>query len=97
MTSISNAKKNPRQSSSRKPATTARRNWSPKRSEAQLERQTAQLLQYVKKHPGERMEQIQTALGFETGKLTLPMKRLVAEKVVRTRGDARGTRYTARA
>jgi|1185.fasta_scaffold689713_1 hypothetical protein len=79
------------------PFVATRRRSSPKRSETQIERETALLLKYVKRHPGERMEQIQDALGFATGKLTLPMRRLVAEKIVRTRGDARGTRYTARA
>lgn len=54
---------------------------------------TAQLLDYVKGHKGERIEQIAKGMGVSTRELNLPVKKLIAGKSIRTRGQKRATQY----
>jgi hypothetical protein len=54
---------------------------------------TAQLLDYVKAHKGERIEQIAKGMGVSTRELNLPVKKLIAGKSIRTRGQKRATQY----
>ncbi len=66
-----------------------------KRSPRQMEGQAEKLFDYVKTHPGERMEQICDGLGMKTNLLQPLAKRLLAEKRLKAKGKARGTTYTA--
>ena len=57
---------------------------------------TESLASFVKKTPGQRIEQIGKALGTPTKELTLPMKKLIAAKRISTKGQKRATTYFAR-
>jgi hypothetical protein len=47
----------------------------------------------IKAKPGQSVEQIGKALGMETKALTLPIRKLLDAKRVKTKGQRRGTRY----
>jgi predicted ArsR family transcriptional regulator len=64
-----------------------------RRSGGDVEAMSERLLDYVLKHPGERGEQIATALGTDTKTMRLPMKKLIADGKVSTRGERRGMAY----
>jgi hypothetical protein len=66
-----------------------------RRSPATMARQTGKILAYIKAHPGQRSEQISEATKISTGVLALPLKKLVADKKIKSSGVARGTTYTA--
>jgi hypothetical protein len=65
-----------------------------KRSPAELARTAERLLRHIKSNPNQRAEQIAEAVGMTTRALALPLRKLVAEKRLKTRGVARGTTYT---
>lgn len=67
-----------------------------KRTAADLEAFSDQLLAHVKTNPGARGEQIAAALGTEVGTMRLPMQKLIAAKKVKVKGRKRGTQYFAR-
>lgn len=67
-----------------------------KRTPEELEALVSSLLAYVKKHPGERIEQIGTGLGLGTKDLALPARKLIADKLLRTKGQKRATTYFAK-
>ncbi len=49
--------------------------------------------QFIAKNPGQRIEQIGKALGVPTKDLVLPVKKLVADKRIKTKGEKRATTY----
>ena len=51
------------------------------------------LLSVITENPGRRAEDISAALGTKTAEIAPPLRRLVADRVVRTEGARRGTRY----
>lgn len=53
------------------------------------------LFDFVQKHPGLRGEQIAAELGTDTHSMRPVMKRLIADRRVKTRGERRGMTYTA--
>jgi hypothetical protein len=65
-----------------------------KRSGEELEALTKSVLGYVKKNPGQRVEQIAAGLGTTTKELALPIIKL--GKALKTQGQRRGTKYSAR-
>lgn len=67
-----------------------------KRSPEELDALVKSLLAYVKKNPGERIEQIGAGLGLPTKELALPAKKLIGDKQLRTKGQKRATTYFAR-
>ncbi|MBK7644139.1 MAG: hypothetical protein IPJ19_14015 [Planctomycetes bacterium] len=67
-----------------------------KRSAADLEAFSDQLLAHVKANPGARGEQIAAALGTDVKTMRLPMQKLIAGKKVKVKGLKRGTMYFAK-
>lgn len=64
-----------------------------KRAPEALAELTESLLGAIKGAPGQRMEEIAKGLGISTGELTLPAKKLIAEKKIKTKGERRATKY----
>ena len=67
-----------------------------KRSPEQLKSLSTELYRHISKHPGQRIEQIAKDLGVTTKELALPTRKLLDEKKIRSRGQRRATRYSAR-
>jgi chromosome segregation and condensation protein ScpB len=66
-----------------------------KRTPQELEAITARVLDLIKHHPGERIETLAARGGLSTKEMNLPIKKLIAQKAIRTRGQKRATTYTA--
>ena len=67
-----------------------------KRPPQEIEKLTAKLGDYVKSNPGQRIEQIAKSMGTSTKELNLPVKKLIATKAIKTRGQKRATQYFPR-
>jgi hypothetical protein len=67
-----------------------------KRAPEQLAALVDKLYAAIKGKTGQRIEEIAGTLGVTTKELTLPAKKLIAEKRVSTKGQKRATRYFAR-
>jgi hypothetical protein len=67
-----------------------------KRSPAELEALTDRLLTYIEANPGHRTEQIGAALDLPTKELALPMRKLIREGHLKTKGQKRATTYYAK-
>jgi hypothetical protein len=65
-----------------------------KRSADEIEALEAKFLEYVGKHPGLRIEQINKELGTSTKDLMLPIRKLIAAKRLKTEGERRATKYS---
>lgn len=66
-----------------------------KRAPEHLEALQTKVLNFVKKSPGLRIEQINKELGTRTKELQLPIKKLLAAKAIRANGKRRSTKYFA--
>ncbi len=64
-----------------------------KRTPEEMEAAKQAVLECVKSNPGQSIEEIGRALGRATSELTLPVKKLIADKAVKTKGEKRATRY----
>lgn len=64
-----------------------------KRPPDELAKLTETLGEYVKAHPGLRIEPISRALGAPTKELNLPIKKLIAANKIRSEGHKRATEY----
>src|SRR5688572_3467369 len=64
-----------------------------KRTAAELDQMRGRLLAHVRSHPGQRADQIAEVLGTDVGTMRLPMRALIADKTVSTKGQRRGTTY----
>jgi hypothetical protein len=73
-----------------------RREKGQKRDPGEIERLTGRLLDYVKGNAGQRIEQIAAGMGTVTKELNLPVKKLIAQKSLKTKGQKRATQYFAR-
>lgn len=67
-----------------------------KRSPEALEQLAKKLLGYITKNPGQRIEQIGVGLQISTKELVLPVKKLIADGSVKTKGVKRATSYFAK-
>lgn len=67
-----------------------------KRSVADIDHLRDRFVAFVTKNPGLRIEQINAQLGTTTKDLALPVRKLIADGVVRTKGTRRSTAYFAK-
>jgi len=65
-----------------------------KRTAEDLERTSIALLKHIVANPGQRVEQISKAIGIPTKELALPIRKLIAEGILLTKGQRRATTYT---
>ena len=66
-----------------------------KRTPESLEKLAEQFVAFVGKHPGLRIEQINKQLGTTTKDLALPIRKLVADRRLKVKGQKRSTTYFA--
>jgi hypothetical protein len=66
-----------------------------KRTGAELDKMAEAFHAYVTKHPGLRIEQINKQLGTTTKDLALPIRKLISEGALKTKGAKRSTAYFA--
>ena len=64
-----------------------------KRTAEDLEALSNQLASFVKANPGLRVEQINKELGTTTKDLALPIRKLLADNVITSKGQKRSTTY----
>ena len=64
-----------------------------RRSADQIDATCRALLDEIGSRPGQRIEQIGSAIGMRTKDLALPIRKLVGQKQIRTEGQRRATRY----
>jgi hypothetical protein len=64
-----------------------------RRSPEEIDRAAQALLAEIQSNPGLRVEQIGRALGAATKDLSLPLKKLLSQRMVRSEGQRRATRY----
>ena len=64
-----------------------------KRTGDELEKLADNFHTFVSKHPGLRIEQINKQLGTTTKDLALPIRKLIAEGALKTKGEKRSTAY----
>ncbi|MCE9578696.1 MAG: DNA-binding protein [Deltaproteobacteria bacterium] len=64
-----------------------------KRPAGEIEKTKARVLSHIQSNPGQRVEQINKALGTSTKDLTLPLQKLINDGEVRTEGVKRATTY----
>lgn len=67
-----------------------------KRTPEELEGQATAFLNYVRKNPAQRIEQISKAIGISTKDLALPVIKLLQDKAISKKGNRRATTYSAR-
>ena len=64
-----------------------------KRTPAQIEKLATRALAAILKNPGQGIEVIAKAMKADTKDLSLPMRKLIADKEIRTKGERRATKY----
>jgi hypothetical protein len=67
-----------------------------KRTPQELAQITAQVLRYITSNAGQSVEQMAGSLSLSTRELTLPIRKLLAEKKIGSKGQKRATRYFPR-
>ncbi len=73
----------------------ARRGKGVKRSGDELDKLGESFHTFVAKHPGLRIEQINKQLGTSTKDLALPIRKMIADGSIKTKGEKRSTTYFA--
>ena len=79
--------------SSASSAAAAKRRAGEKRSPVLLAQVTEQVGNHIKSNPGQGVEQIAKALSTTTKELTLPIRKLLGDKKITSKGQKRATRY----
>lgn len=64
-----------------------------KRPKAEIAKLQEQVLAHIRSNPGQRIELINKVLGTKTSDLALPLKKLIADGAVDTKGARRATTY----
>jgi hypothetical protein len=79
-----------------KPIPASKRKAGEKRTPQELAHIVEQTYNYIKSNPNQGVEQIAKALGTSTKELTLPIRKLLVDKKVGSKGQKRATRYFPR-
>lgn len=66
---------------------------SQKRTPGQMQALSERFTKFVRSNPGLRIEQINRQLGTTTRDLALPIRKLLAERVIEAQGKGRSTKY----
>ena len=66
-----------------------------KRTSDELDKLGENFHSFVAKHPGLRIEQINKQLGTSTKDLALPIRKMIADGSLKTKGEKRSTTYFA--
>lgn len=74
-------------------AAAAKRAKGEKRPKAEIAQVQDKVLAHIRANPGQRIEQINKVLGTRTPDLALPLKKLIADGAVATKGARRATTY----
>jgi hypothetical protein len=64
-----------------------------KRSSREIESAARSVINWVRRNPGQGVERIARGLNTSTKELTLPIKKLLAEKKLSSQGRKRATKY----
>ena len=64
-----------------------------KRTSDELDKMMEAFHTFVTKHPGLRIEQINKQLGTTTKDLALPIRKLISQGALKTKGEKRSTAY----
>lgn len=67
-----------------------------KRSKDELVAVTQRVLEHIRVNSGQGVEQIAKELGTSTKELSLPLRKLLAEKKIVSKGEKRATKYFSR-
>lgn len=67
-----------------------------KRSKEELAAMTQRVLEHIRANSGQGVEQIAKDLGTTTKELTLPIRKLLVEKKITSKGEKRATKYFSR-
>jgi len=65
-----------------------------RRTEAQIQQTMSKVLSYVEAHPASRAEEIRAELNLTSPQTADSLKRLVAEKSLKSKGERRATAYS---
>ena len=71
----------------------ARRSKGAKRPKSEIAEIQERVHSHIRSNPGQRIEQINKVLGTRTADLTLPLKKLIADGSITTKGARRATTY----
>ena len=74
-------------------AAAARKGARVRRTEAQIQTTMQKVLSFIDSNPGSRSEEIRSSLGLPTPAMADALKRLMAEKSIKSKGQRRGTTY----
>ena len=75
------------------PSSGGRRSKGAKRPKSEIAEIQERVHAHIKSNPGQRIEQINKVLGTRTADLTLPLKKLIADGSISTKGARRATTY----
>jgi len=64
-----------------------------KRAANEIESIGERLADFIQRNPGLRVEQINRELGTTTREVALPLRKLIADRVIRSEGEKRSTQY----
>jgi|GEM_PF-513710 len=75
-------------------SSSARRGKGAKRPKSEIAEMQERVHSHIRNNPGQRIEQINKVLGTKTSDLTLPLKKLIADGSITTKGARRATTYS---
>lgn len=93
LTSLGASQATPTPVAKAKPASARRNGPGPKRSPEEIASTASAITKFLKERPGSGAETIKTALNVDLSTIELPIKKLLASKQIKKRGQKRATKY----